>query len=199
MNFWFLILNVILYLSVISCLIWSKVDTKIKAFFIIATLFVTILDSRMLDYAKGFPSDGNNLPRKFLLNNTLIRDPNEKLKDDGAIFFVVIQELSGVNVPKIYQLPWSEQAAKQTQKLQKSIDKNKAPIFVKKSNNEDAGDSGEKSEDDDDKEESSYGRAKSMLKGLFNFGHRPPPGALSAHGSFVEEDENSYAKRFPKK
>ena len=119
----------LLYLSLMTALIWSRVWFGVKALLILSTLVVTGLSVWVIRDVQGTPAN-KTLPKEFLLAMTLVREPDVTRDDKGAIYYVIIQNKDGVGVPRTYQRPYSTSRHQQTSKIQSAIDKAHKPVWV---------------------------------------------------------------------
>lgn len=135
-----IILISLIFLSLVASLIWSKVWVGIKAVLILATLAIAAFSVWTIQDARGTPST-KPLPQEFLLASTLIREPNKSKNDPGAIYYVIIEYVNGLAIPRTYERPYSNKRHSQTSQIQSAIDKTKGPVWVKNQNNDDISES----------------------------------------------------------
>jgi len=106
-----LVLVFLLYLLIHSQL---TVFMKFLAVFIVAGFY--ILQYESLQQYSGWPST-DDLPEKFVLIATDIREPNQKTGEKGMMYWWLRDSASLDQAPRVYQLPYEPEVHKKTEQV----------------------------------------------------------------------------------
>jgi len=120
---------VVLFLILGVAVIWSQISLWIKAVLIASTLvvsaglYITVSDQR------GWPRT-NPMPNPFLLAHTMVRAPDPQQGDPGAVFYIIVEQQAGVQVPRVYSRPYSPQEHSKASQAQAELETQGAPVWM---------------------------------------------------------------------
>ena len=110
-------------------LIYSRLPLAIKVLCICTTSVAVAFNiySMWIDRGLSTPVSHNS---EFLVSHTLVREPNPKLEDKGAIYLVILENVKDKIVPRLYEKAYSENLHKQAQNIQNAIEEQQGPVWV---------------------------------------------------------------------
>lgn len=120
---------VLLFLILGVAVIWSQIPLWIKAVLIASTLvvsaalYITVRDQR------GWPRT-NPMPNPFLLAHTMVRSPDHQRGDPGAVFYIIVEQQAGVQVPRVYSRPYSPSEHSKASQAQEELDAQGTPVWM---------------------------------------------------------------------
>jgi hypothetical protein len=134
------------FLLLAGALCWFLVDVKgrwpLKILLTVLLAFFSLETWRALDSYSGWPS-GETIPQRGLLYDVIVREPNPKTNDPGAIFLWIVplgqddpepfsyRPISGE--PRAYKLPYSRPSHEQAAAAKGAIQqRNGQPILIER-------------------------------------------------------------------
>lgn len=120
---------VVLFLILGVAVIWSQIPLWIKAVLIASTLvvsaalYITVRDQR------GWPRT-SPMPNPFLLAHTMVRSPDPQRGDPGAVFYIIVEQQAGVQVPRVYSRPYSPSEHSKASQAQEELDAQGTPVWM---------------------------------------------------------------------
>jgi hypothetical protein len=111
-------------------LIYSDLSLWIKSGIILTTIFSVLLQLFAVYNIKGMATDLRMPPDMFVLH-TLVREPNESVKDSGSIFYVILDFEKSPVEPRMYSIPYTKESHQQAQNIQSEIEKNQGGVWVR--------------------------------------------------------------------
>lgn len=112
-------------------LIYSHLNLFYKTAAILSTAAFLFAQIFVIYQTKGTPLD-IALPDEFLVSHTIVREPNLKIQDSGAVFYVVIETDQRPASVRLYQQPYTKAEHRRAQELQDAINNAKGPVLAKK-------------------------------------------------------------------
>lgn len=131
----FALFTSLLYLFLAVCLIYSRLNWSVKAFLILSTVAVSILGNFAVRLERGTAQDAN-MPQRFLLAHVLVREPNSRVADAGAVYYLLLETHNGKRIPRLYERPYSEGEHRNATEMQRAIKQADGPIWAAQEGNE---------------------------------------------------------------
>jgi len=70
------------------------------------------------------------MPNPFLLAHTMVRAPDPQQGDPGAVFYIIVEQQAGVQVPRVYSRPYSPQEHSKASQAQAELETQGAPVWM---------------------------------------------------------------------